>query len=152
WGYNSIGFFAPASELMASASLDEFRTMVRALHDAHIEVILDVVYNHSGEGDELGPTLSFRGIDNRTYYKLDARTPRRYVNDTGCGNTLNLEQPGVLQLVTDSLRYWVEEMQVDGFRFDLAATLARRGDGAFDPASAFLKAVRQDPVLANVKL
>jgi glycogen operon protein len=152
WGYNSIAFFAPAPGLMAGDSLNEFRNMVRALYDADIEVILDVVYNHSGEGDELGPTLSFRGIDNAAYYRLAADEPRRYVNTTGCGNTLELQHPRVLQLVADSLRYWAEEMDVDGFRFDLAASLARRADGAFDPASAFLATLRQDPVLATVKL
>jgi isoamylase len=152
WGYNSIAFFAPAPGLMASGSLNEFRNMVRAFHDADIEVILDVVYNHSGEGDELGPTLSLRGIDNAAYYRLAADTPRRYVNITGCGNTLDLQHSRVLQLVADSLRYWVEDMHVDGFRFDLAASLARRADGAFDPSSAFLATMRQDPVLAGVKL
>ena len=152
WGYNSIAFFAPAPGLMATETLNEFRNMVRAFHDADIEVILDVVYNHSGEGDELGPTLSFRGIDNAAYYRLAADEPRRYVNTTGCGNTLELQHPRVLQLVADSLRYWAEEMDVDGFRFDLAASLARRADGAFDPASAFLATLRQDPMLATVKL
>ncbi|HXQ40759.1 MAG TPA: glycogen debranching protein GlgX [Candidatus Udaeobacter sp.] len=152
WGYNSIAFFAPAPGLMASGSLNEFRSMVRAFHDADIEVILDVVYNHSGEGDELGPTLCFRGIDNAAYYRLAADAPRRYVNITGCGHTLDLQHPRVLQLVADSLRYWIEDMDVDGFRFDLAASLARREDGAFDPSSAFLATVQQDPVLATVKL
>ena len=152
WGYNSIGFFAPAPNLMAGDSLNEFGNMVRAFHDAGIEVILDVVYNHSGEGDELGPTLSFRGIDNSSYYRLAASGPRRYVDITGVGNTLNLHHPRVLQLVADSLRYWVEEMHVDGFRFDLGATLARNADGVFDSDSAFLQTLQQDPVLATVKL
>jgi len=124
--------------------------MVARLHAAGIEVILDVVYNHTCEGSELGPTLSFRGIDNRSYYRL-APYPRHYINDTGCGNTLNLDHPMVLRMVMDSLRYWVEVMRVDGFRFDLASTLARDDDG-FQPNSAFFAAIRQDPVLSRVKL
>ncbi len=150
WGYSTLGFFAPEPRYLAGGGLAEFRTMVRCLHDAGLEVILDVVYNHTAEGDQMGPTLSFRGIDNRAYYRLQA--DRRYYTDhTGCGNTVNLGHPRVLQLVMDSLRYWVNEMHVDGFRFDLASTLARAGDG-FDPRAAFLKAVRQDPVLSRVKL
>jgi len=152
WGYNSVAFFAPAPALMASESLNEFRSMVQAFHNADIEVILDVVYNHSGEGDELGPTLSYRGIDNAAYYRLIAGAPRRYVDITGTGNTLDLHHPRVLQLVADSLRHWVEEMGVDGFRFDLGATLARNADGAFDPHSTFLQTLQQDPVLSSVKL
>jgi isoamylase len=124
---------------------------VQTLHSAEIEVILDVVYNHTGEGDRLGPTLAFRGIDNRVYYRLERDDPRHYVDHTGTGNTLNVPHPAVLQLVMDSLRYWVTEMHVDGFRFDLATALAR-GAHAFDPLGAFLAAVRQDPVISRVKL
>ncbi|HZR70229.1 MAG TPA: glycogen debranching protein GlgX [Burkholderiales bacterium] len=151
WGYNSIGFFAPEPRYSATGTLGEFKTMVQTLHSAGIEVILDVVYNHTGEGDRLGPTLSFRGIDNAVYYRLERENPREYVNWTGTGNTLNVPHPAVLQLVMDSLRYWVSEMHVDGFRFDLATTLAR-GEQAFDPHGAFLAAVRQDPVVSRVKL
>ena len=126
--------------------------MVKALHEAGIEVILDVVYNHTAEGNELGPTLSFRGIDNASYYRLDGNDRRYYVDFTGCGNSFNLHHPRVLQLVMDSLRYWVQEMHVDGFRFDLATTIAREQDGRFDPFSGFLDAIGQDPVLSQVKL
>jgi glycogen operon protein len=125
--------------------------MVRKLHDAGIEVLLDVVYNHTAEGDHLGPTLSFRGIDNLSYYRLLPENRRLYINDTGCGNTLDVSQPRVLQMVLDSLRYWVSEMHVDGFRFDLASTLARELHG-FDPFGGFFDAIRQDPLLAQVKL
>jgi glycogen operon protein len=150
WGYNSIGFFVPASRYAGGGDPGgEFRAMVRRLHAAGIEVILDVVYNHTAEGDELGPTLAFRGIDNANYYKL--RDGRRYDDVTGCGNTLNTAHPRVLQMVMDSLRWWVSEMHVDGFRFDLATALARDG-GGFDAGSAFLDTLRQDPVLAEVKL
>ena len=151
WGYNSIGFFAP-DPLYSSkpaAAHAEFKEMVAHLHDAGLEVILDVVYNHTAEGSELGPTLSFRGIDNRSYYRL--HEGRRYINDAGTGNTLNLSHPRVLQMVMDSLRYWVSEMHVDGFRFDLGTILAREAHG-FDEASGFLRACRQDPVLNGVKL
>jgi isoamylase len=151
WGYNSIGFFAPEMRYSATGTLGELKTMVQTLHSAGIEVILDVVYNHTGEGDRLGPTLSFRGIDNRVYYRLERDNPREYVNITGTGNALNVPHPAVLQLVLDSLRYWVTEMHVDGFRFDLATALAR-GVHAFDPQAPFLSAVRQDPVLSRVKL
>ncbi|HEY6863976.1 MAG TPA: glycogen debranching protein GlgX [Burkholderiales bacterium] len=151
WGYNSIGFFAPEPRYSATGTLGEFKTMVQTLHSAGIEVILDVVYNHTGEGDRLGPTLSFRGIDNAVYYRLERDNPREYVNWTGTGNTLNVPHPAVLQLVMDSLRYWVTEMHVDGFRFDLATVLAR-GEHAFDAQGAFLAAVRQDPVVSRVKL
>ena len=151
WGYNSIGFFAPQPRYLASGLISEFQVLVRRLHDAGIEVILDVVYNHTGEGNELGPTLCFRGIDNASYYRLLPDDPRRCIDDTGTGNSLNLRHPRVLQIVMDSLRYWVEVMHVDGFRFDLATTLARTPTG-FDPASSFLAAVRQDPVLSRVKL
>jgi len=153
WGYNSIGFFAPELRYSASSSsVGEFKTMVKTLHTAGIEVILDVVYNHTAEGDHHGPTLSFRGIDNLIYYRLDPQDPARYLNFTGTGNSLNTAHRVVLALVMDSLRYWVEEMHVDGFRFDLAATLARGTQGGFDRNSAFLAAVRQDPVLSRVKL
>jgi isoamylase len=150
WGYNSIGFFAPEMRYSASGTLGEFKSMVKTLHAAGIEVILDVVYNHTGEGDHA--TLSFRGLDNAIYYRLDPAHPRRYLNYTGTGNSLNLAHRVVLALVMDSLRYWVEEMHVDGFRFDLAATLARNAHGVFDRNVAFLAAVRQDPVLSRVKL
>jgi isoamylase len=152
WGYNSIGYFAPEMRYSATGTLGEFKTMVKTLHAAGIEVILDVVYNHTAEGDPAGPTLSFRGIDNAIYYRLDPAHPRRYLNFAGTGNSLNTAHRVVLALVMDSLRYWVEEMHVDGFRFDLAATLARNAQGAFDRNGAFLSAVRQDPVLSRVKL
>ncbi len=156
WGYNSIGFFAPAARYAGHPReqrepLVEFRALVRTLHRAGIEVLLDVVYNHTAEADELGPTLSFRGIDNATYYRLKRDSGRWYDDVTGCGNTLNVAHPRVLQMVLDSLRWWVTEMHVDGFRFDLATALARDG-GGFDPGSAFLDALRQDPVLREVKL
>jgi isoamylase len=151
WGYNSIGFFAPEMRYSASGTLGEFKTMVKALHAAGIEVILDVVYNHTGEGDHSGPTLAFRGLDNSIYYRLDPDNPRRYLNFTGTGNSLNTAHRVPLALVMDSLRYWVEEMHVDGFRFDLAPTLARRGQD-FDRNSAFLSAARQDPVVSQAKL
>ncbi|HPY20485.1 MAG TPA: glycogen debranching protein GlgX [Polyangiaceae bacterium] len=158
WGYNTVSFFAPESSYASSdrpgAAIDEFKTMVRALHRAGIEVILDVVYNHSAEGNELGPTLSLRGIDNRTYYCLTGspeQPMRRYVNFSGCGNSLNLSDPIVLRLVMDSLRYWVQQMHVDGFRFDLASVLGREG-GRFDRSASFFDVVTQDPVLNRVKL
>jgi isoamylase len=153
WGYNSIGFFAPdpgyAHE--REQTLREFKEMVSRFHEAGLEVILDVVYNHTAEGNELGPTLSFKGIDNASYYRLLPDTPRYFINDTGTGNTLNLSHIGVIQMVTDSLRYWVTETHVDGFRFDLGTILAREPDG-FDSQSGFLKACCQDPVLSTVKL
>ncbi len=151
WGYNTIGFFAPEQRYSAAPGLDEFKSMVKALHAAGIEVILDVVYNHTAEGDEHGPTLCFRGIDNALYYRLDPENPARYINFTGTGNTFNLHHPAVLRLVMDSLRYWVSEMHVDGFRFDLAPVLAR-GVQEFDPRSAFLSALYQDPVISQAKL
>ncbi len=152
WGYNSIGYFAPEPRYVGSGHhINEFKTMVARLHEAGIEVILDVVYNHTGEGSHLGPTLSFRGIDNASYYRLQAGDRRYYVDETGTGNTLNLTHPRVIQMVLDSLRYWVTEMHVDGFRFDLATALARESYG-FDPGSGFLDACAQDPVLAQVKL
>jgi glycogen operon protein len=150
WGYQTIGFFAPDPRYLSRGRIAEFRQMVDRLHGAGIEVILDVVYNHSGEGNELGPTLSFRGIDNASYYRLTSDR-RHYVNDTGTGNTLNISHPMVLRMVMDSLRYWVEVMGVDGFRFDLCATLGRNGQG-FDRDGAFFTAIRQDPVLTRVKL
>lgn len=151
WGYNPINFFAPDARYYHNSGHGEFKTMVQRLHQAGIEVILDVVYNHTAEGNHLGPTLSYRGIDNASYYRLVPGDERHYENYSGCGNTLNLRHPRVLQLVTDSLRYWAEEMHVDGFRFDLAASLAREKAG-FDGGSGFLDAVRQDPVLSRVKL
>ncbi len=151
WGYNSIGFFAPEMRYSASGTLGEFKTMVKTLHAAGIEVILDVVYNHTGEGDPTGPTLAFRGLDNAIYYRLDPANPRRYLNFTGTGNSFNTAHRVPLQLVMDSLRYWVEEMHVDGFRFDLAPTLARRAH-EFDRNSVFLSAARQDPLISQVKL
>jgi glycogen operon protein len=153
WGYNSIGFFAPdpryASE--REQTLREFKEMVARFHDAGLEVILDVVYNHTAEGNELGATLSFKGIDNASYYRLMPDDRRYYINDTGTGNTVNLSHPRVIQMVTDSLRYWVTETHVDGFRFDLGTILAREPNG-FDNQSGFLKACSQDPVLGTVKL
>ena len=138
WGYNTIGFFAPdrAIPRVPAFVFAEFKEMVARLHDAGLEVILDVVYNHTAEGNERGPTLSFRGIDNASYYRLLPEQPRYYINDTGTGNTLNLSHPSVLQMVTDSLRYWVTEMHVDGFRFDLGTILAREHDG-FDDGARF---------------
>ncbi|MDQ2695258.1 MAG: glycogen debranching protein GlgX [Pseudomonadota bacterium] len=151
WGYNSIAFFAPENRYSASGHSEEFKAMVRALHRAGIEVILDVVYNHTGEGNYLGPTLCFRGIDNASYYRLRPDDPADYVNDSGCGNTLDTTHPRVLQLIMDSLRYWVEEMHIDGFRFDLATALAREGHGV-DMRGGFMDCILQDPVLARVKL
>ncbi len=153
WGYNSIGFFAPDPRYAADVpnSLREFKEMIARLHDGGLEVVLDVVYNHTAEGNERGPTLSFKGIDNQSYYRLLPDQPRYHINDTGTGNTLNLSHPRVIQMVADSLRYWVSEMRVDGFRFDLGTILAREPDG-FHTESGFLKAIGQDPLLAEVKL
>src|SRR5438309_5997729 len=155
WGYNSIGFFAPEIQYGTSSvraeHVWEFKTMVKTLHNAGIEVILDVVYNHTGEGNHFGPTLSFRGIDNASYYRLVPDQPRYYLDYTGCGNTLNVRHPRILQLIMDSLRYWVLEMHVDGFRFDLASTLARELHDV-DRLSAFFDIIHQDPVLSQVKL
>jgi glycogen operon protein len=153
WGYNSIGFFAPDPRYAAdkAKTLQEFKEMVARFHDAGLEVIIDVVYNHTAEGNELGPTLSFKGIDNASYYRLMPDSKRYYINDTGTGNTLNLSHPVVIQMVCDSLRYWVEDMHVDGFRFDLGTILARE-PGGFDTHNGFMKAVMQDPVLHRVKL
>ncbi|WP_411971377.1 glycogen debranching protein GlgX [Sphingobacterium sp. Lzh-3] len=154
WGYNSIGFFAPDVRYSASGTYGEqvveFKEMVKALHSAGIEVILDVVYNHTGEGNEMGPTLSFRGIDNASYYRL-AEDPRYYMDFTGTGNTLNTRQPNVLRLIMDSLRYWVQEMHVDGFRFDLASALARELHDV-DKLSSFFDVIHQDPLISQVKL
>ena len=150
WGYNTLAYFAPDPRYLGNASIAACKTMVKRLHEAGIEVLLDVVYNHTGEGNHLGPTLSFRGIDNLSYYRLESDR-RFYWDVTGTGNTLDLDHPRVLQLVMDSLRYWAGEMQVDGFRFDLAPALAREG-GDYSQGSAFFDAVRQDPVLAGLKL
>ena len=155
WGYNSLGYFAPERRLAASRSpagaVREFKRLVRALHNAGLEVILDVVYNHTAEGNHLGPTLSLKGIDNASYYRLVADNPRYYMDFTGCGNTLNMQSPQVLQLIMDSLRYWVLEMHVDGFRFDLASALARELFDV-DRLGAFFDIIHQDPVLSQVKL
>jgi glycogen operon protein len=155
WGYNSIGFFAPHNEYASSGQtgeqVQEFKGMVRALHDAGIEVILDVVYNHTAEGNHLGPMLSFKGIDNAAYYRLVPEDRGRYYDTTGTGNSLNMRHPHALQLIMDSLRYWVREMHVDGFRFDLAATLARQFHEV-DRLSAFFDLVQQDPIVSQVKL
>jgi glycogen operon protein len=151
WGYNSIGFFALGPRSLSTGRIGEFKAMVRHLHDAGIEVILDVVYNHTAEGNHLGPTLCFRGIDNASYYKLVPEDQRYYWDSTGCGNTLEVGHPRVLQMILDSLRYWVAEMHVDGFRFDLTASLARNGFH-YDPGAAFFYAIRQDPLLSGVKL
>ncbi len=155
WGYNTLGFFAPHSEYAAStepgSQVDEFKAMVKAYHRAGLEVILDVVYNHTAEGNHFGPTLSFKGIDNQAYYRLVQDKPQFYMDYTGTGNTLNMVHPRVLQLVMDSLRYWVTEMHVDGFRFDLASALAR-GLYAVGKLSTFLDTIHQDPVISQVKL
>jgi glycogen operon protein len=152
WGYNSLAFFAPEARYLGRGDADDLRLAVRRFHAAGIEVILDVVYNHTAEGSEMGQTMCFRGLDNATYYRLQKDNPRYCVNDTGTGNTLNLDQPRVLQMVMDSLRHWAESYRIDGFRFDLGATLGRTGDGAFDPGASFFDALRQDPVLGRVKL
>lgn len=151
WGYNTLGFFTPEPRYLSNGSGNEIKVAVRRLHAAGIEVLLDVVYNHTAEGNELGPTLSFRGLDNSSYYRLVDGDARHYVNDTGTGNTLNLSHPRVLQMVMDSLRHWVTNYHVDGFRFDLGVTLGRENNG-FDPRSGFFDALRQDPILARVKL
>jgi isoamylase len=151
WGYNTLGFFAPAQRYYGPRGIAGFRDMVRAFHDAGIEVILDVVYNHTAEGNEMGPTLSFKGIDNLSYYRTLPDNHRYYINDTGTGNTVNTSHPRVLQMVTDSLRYWVEHMHIDGFRFDLGTILGREPEG-FDQRGGFFDAVGQDPLLSKVKL
>jgi len=151
WGYNTLGFFAIEPRYLSEQSNHEMRVAVRRLHAAGIEVILDVVYNHTAEGSEMGPTLSFRGLDNSSYYRLVPDNPRHCINETGTGNTLNLSNARVLQMVMDSLRYWVTHYHVDGFRFDLGVTLGRETYG-FDPSGGFFDALRQDPVLSRVKL
>jgi isoamylase len=151
WGYNSLGFFAPDMRYSSTGRVSEFKTMVKTLHSAGIEVILDVVYNHTAEGNQLGPTLSLRGIDNTAYYRVVASDPRYYMDYTGTGNTLNMRHPRVLQLIMDSLRYWVLEMHVDGFRFDLASALARELHEV-NRLGAFFDIITQDPVLSRVKL
>ncbi|HEX3818391.1 MAG TPA: glycogen debranching protein GlgX [Chthoniobacterales bacterium] len=155
WGYNTIGFFSPESKYASGGitgeQVKEFKTMVRNLHAAGIEVILDVVYNHTAEGNHLGPTIGFRGIDNQAYYRLTPDDPRFYMDFTGTGNTLNLLHPRTLQLVMDSLRYWINDMHVDGFRFDLASTLARDANGV-NKLSAFFEIIHQDPVISQTKL
>ena len=150
WGYNTIGFFAIKGRYLSNGHRDEFRDLVKSAHKAGLEILLDVVYNHTAEGSELGPTLSFRGIDNLSYYRL-TDDPRFYINDTGTGNTLNVSHPRVIQMVMDSLRYWVSDMHVDGFRFDLATILGREPTG-FDQRGGILDAVAQDPLLASVKM
>lgn len=151
WGYNPVAWFAPANDYAVDDAVLEFKTMVRALHAAGIEVILDVVFNHTAEGNETGPLLSLRGIDNPVYYRLNPANPGSYENLSGCGNTVNCEHPRVRELIIDCLKYWVEEMHVDGFRFDLATVLARQADG-FNAHAAFFKALRAEPALAYVKL
>lgn len=150
WGYNTMGFFAPEPRYGGANPLREMQAMVKSLHAAGLEVVLDVVYNHTGEGDEFGPTLGFRGLDNQSYYRL-VEGGRRYANDAGTGNTLDLTHPAVLRMVMDSLRYWVEHVHIDGFRFDLGTVLGREFAG-FDPQGGFFDAIRQDPVLAGIKL
>jgi glycogen operon protein len=151
WGYNSLAYFSPEARYSSTGNVSEFKTMVKAFHSAGIEVILDVVYNHTAEGSHMGPTLSFRGIDNASYYRLNPENKRLYVDYTGCGNTLNMQNPRVLQLIMDSLRYWITEMHVDGFRFDLASALARELHEV-DRLGAFFDIIRQDPVISQVKL
>ncbi|MGV8964744.1 MAG: glycogen debranching protein GlgX [Cellulomonas sp.] len=158
WGYNTIGYFAPHAAYSAAVrarraggQVAEFKEMVRALHAADLEVVLDVVFNHTAEGGADGPTLCFRGLDNSAYYRLEADDPRRYIDTTGCGNSLNVHDPGCLRLIMDSLRYWVTEMHVDGYRFDLAPSLAR-AEGGFDKLAAFFDIVTQDPIISQVKL
>lgn len=152
WGYDPLCYFIPEPRYTYSKHMNEFKSLVSSLHDAGIEVILDVVYNHTGEGSQMGPTLSFRGIDNASYYKLNKENPRYYEDTTGCGSSFNVENPRVLQLIMDSLRYWVSEMHVDGFRFDLALSLAREEEVGFKQKSGFLDAIGQDPILQKVKL
>lgn len=151
WGYNTLGFFAVDARYLSSGHRDEFKSTVKRLHQAGIEVILDVVYNHTAEGNQTGSTLSFRGIDNASYYRLAKDNKRHYVNDSGCGNSLNLNHPQVLKMVIDSLRHWVKDMHIDGFRFDLAVSLGREANG-FDSNSKFFQAIHSDPLLSKVKL
>ena len=151
WGYSTLNFFAPEAAYLSTGSLKEIKVAIRQLHAAGIEVILDVVYNHTAEGNEMGPTLSWRGLDNASYYRLLPGDERVHINDTGTGNTLNIAHPRVLQMVTDSLRHWVQTYRVDGFRFDLGTILGREASG-FDPGAGFFDVLRQDPVLSQVKL
>ncbi|NKF23108.1 glycogen debranching protein GlgX [Solimonas marina] len=151
WGYNTLAYFAPDNAYLSDGTLGQIKWAVRQLHAAGIEVILDVVYNHTCEGSELGPTLSFRGLDNQAYYRLLPDQPRHHINDTGCGNTVNFSHPAVIRMVMDSLRYWVQEFHIDGFRFDLGVTLGRE-PGGFDPGAGFFDALMQDPMLSRVKL
>jgi isoamylase len=151
WGYSTLAFFAPEPAYLSRHATNEMRVAIRQLHAAGIEVLLDVVYNHTCEGDHMGPTLSWRGLDNASYYRLMPGDERHYINDTGCGNTLDLTHPRVLQMVMDSLRYWARSFNVDGFRFDLGVTLGREGHG-FDQGAGFFDAIRQDPQLSQLKL
>src|SRR5579863_4647194 len=151
WGYNTLAYFAPEPRYLSTGSLDELKGAIKSLHAAGIEVLLDVVYNHTCEGSELGPTLSLRGLDNAAYYRLLPQDLRRCANFSGCGNTLNFSHPRVIQLTLDSLRHWVREFHIDGFRFDLSVTLGREDNG-FDPGAGFFDAMMQDPTLAGVKL
>jgi glycogen operon protein len=151
WGYNTLGFFAPDMRYLSDGTLHQLKSAIKHLHAAGIEVILDVVYNHTCEGSELGPTLSWRGFDNAAYYRLSADNARHCINDTGCGNTLNFTHPRVIQMVMDSLRYWVQEFHIDGFRFDLGVTMGREAHG-FDPGAGFFDALMQDPIVASTKL
>lgn len=151
WGYNTLAYFAPQNEYLSGGQTNDLRRAIAALQANGFEVILDVVYNHTAEGNELGPTLSWRGLDNASYYRLMPGEERYYINDTGCGNTVNLSHPRVLQMVMDSLRYWAQSYRVDGFRFDLGVTLGREGTG-YDPGSGFFDALLQDPVLSRLKL
>jgi len=151
WGYSPMAFFAPEPGYLSTGGLNDMRMAVRRLHAAGIEVILDVVYNHTGSGNQMGPTISFRGLDNASYFRLVPGNERYYIDETGCGNTLNVSHPRVLQMVLDSLRYWADSFHIDGFRFDLGATLGREGTG-FDPGSGFFDAILQDPLLSRLKL
>lgn len=152
WGYSTLSFFAPEPSYLSKFDLNEIRRAIRRLHGAGIEVILDVVYNHTASGNEMGPTLCYRGLDNASYFRLIPGNERYYINETGCGNTLNISHPRVLQMVMDSLRYWAESFHVDGFRFDLGVSLGREGTTGFDPGSGFFDAIMQDPVLSRLKL
>ncbi|RYF52747.1 MAG: glycogen debranching enzyme GlgX, partial [Comamonadaceae bacterium] len=151
WGYNTLAYFAPEPQYLGRGGTNDLRMAIRRLQAAGIEVVLDVVYNHTCEGSEMGPTMSWRGLDNASYYRLLPEDPRYYINDTGCGNTVNLSHPRVLQMVMDSLRYWATSYRVDGFRFDLGVTLGREQTG-FDPGSGFFDAILQDPLLSRLKL
>jgi glycogen operon protein len=152
WGYSTLSFFAPEPAFLSRHDLNEIRRAIRRLHAAGIEVILDVVYNHTASGNEMGPTVCYRGLDNASYFRLIPGNERYYINETGCGNTLNISHPRVLQMVMDSLRYWAESFHIDGFRFDLGVALGREGIAGFDPGSGFFDAILQDPVLSKLKL